>query len=92
MSELRERLKEIICRQCDGISHADTCELEKDDCPVLRDMPDQILSEVQAEIEKCGLTDEELAGAVNRKADEIYIVPSRLIAQAMKEKILEALK
>ena len=42
--EAREKLKEIICRNCDGISHADTCELDKRDCPVLREMPDQILS------------------------------------------------
>ena len=42
--DIREKITEILCRQCDGISRADTCELEKSDCPVLTTAPDQILA------------------------------------------------
>jgi len=58
--ELREKIKEIFCRQCDGISHADTCELDKAECPVLQTAPDQILA----------LFDE---GAIREKLDKTRI-------------------
>ena len=43
LRRVREEIREIFCRQCDGISHADTCELDKGECPVLKTAPDQIL-------------------------------------------------
>jgi len=53
MSEvsLREQLKELPCRHCDGISGADPCELNKSECPVLKDAPDQILRLVVEAVE-----------------------------------------
>ncbi len=42
MSDIQEKIRELICRHCDGISHADTCELNKEECPILQIMPDQI--------------------------------------------------
>ena len=39
-----EQIKVILCQQCDGISDADTCELDMSKCPVLKDAPDQILA------------------------------------------------
>ena len=47
--ELGKKWGEIICRQCDGISHADTCDLKKEDCPVLKTMPGQLLKIVNEE-------------------------------------------
>ncbi len=41
---LREDLIALICLECDGVSHADPCELEKKNCPALKEMPDKLLA------------------------------------------------
>jgi len=73
-------------------AHAAECDTDAFVDEVVSQAAALTRKEMETRIEKCELTDEELAGAVNRKADEIYIVPARLILQAVKEKILEALK
>ena len=50
--ELIRGVKEILCRQCDGISHADTCELDKAKCPVLKTAPNQLIPLISAEARK----------------------------------------
>ena len=42
--ELVEKLEELLCQYCDGISSADECELDKSVCPVLKAAPSQILA------------------------------------------------
>jgi len=72
---LREQIKVILCRQCDGISYADDCELTKEDCPVLQTAPDQILNLIKEELLE-GLTvmsSEELEPVYNRCVEDNYI-------------------
>lgn len=63
---LRERLRELLCRQCDGVSHADTCEMDKRECPVLQTAPQQILSLILDEIDKAELTQPQIDTVIRR--------------------------
>lgn len=66
MNAVEKQLKELLCRHCDGISHAESCDI-KQTCPVLRGAPKQITKiftdagylPVQ-EYKLEGLTDEEI--------------------------------
>ncbi len=51
-AELERKIKEILCRQCDGLSHADTCDLPKTECPVLLTAPEQLYQAILSDLAK----------------------------------------